>query len=969
VGDLRRLSRAWLVVAGVVLMLGMGGAVAAPAYADGPVWTISSSSSPTNFVRGDETGDDTYVLTVVDAGSESAGGTQVEVSDSLPSGLVASAISGEDVGNGQTLSCSLTPTLGCSYDGFEMAPGDVLRIDIRVKVGSGVGSSVVNSATVTGGGADAGASTRDATTISSAPAGFGISDFAAAWSGTQAGAPVNLTAGFTLNQVVENGEYQPAALPKDVEVKLPPGVLADTTTMPHCPPTGGCEKQAAVGVVFASLSSTVGGPPTPYSSLIYNLAPEPGELAAFAFELAGKWVRVQGSVSPENDYRTSLHVENISQIAGLLSMEMTLWGVPGAYNDPLAGPDRVLSEPERGFGPSGGGAIPFLIDGSACEAPGAASVLSVDSWANEGVFSEASSSIPALTGCNRLPFDPSLTVTPDINEADTPSGYEMDLTIPQPNEAGALASANLENAAVTLPEGAGISLSAADGLQACTEAQVALNSSAPSTCPDASKIGTVEVETSLLANPLQAATHSLQGAIYMAKPSENPLASPLAMYIVAEESQAGVRLKLAGQIEANPLTGQLTIVFRELPQLSISALDLRFFGGERSLLSTPPACGMAVATSELTPWSATAPAAPSSAFEIDSGIDGTSCSEPQPFSPSFRAESASAGETGAYDSLALFVSRTHQEQELSTIAIQAPAAVAQIFAGAQPCGEPQASVGGCTKASEVGVVAAKAGLGIYAPDLYGRIYLTGPYDGSAEGLSIVLPIDPAPLELGRVVVRASVAINPGTGRLDIASARLPSFAEGARLSLDELLLQFERGELKIDPTGCESLAVTGTITSTQGSSVSVSAEPLGAPSSPCSSVQAPSSETNGVSSVVSPNTTTVSLLATRLTTNARGLMTVKLTCAGAGACYGKLTLLGKAKNRDKSKRSKTTTIGTGSFSIPAGATATVKLALNARGRALLKAGHGRLSATLTISSPTPNQTHSEGVRLVRGKRD
>jgi hypothetical protein len=246
-----------------------------------------------------------------------------------------------------------------------------------------------------------------------------------------------------------------------------------------------------------------------------------------------------------------------------------------------------------------------------------------ESWGGE--TTSLSASFAQMTGCARLPFDPSLSIAPDVDAADTPSGYELDLNVPQNENPEGLASADLENAAVTLPEGVGISLSAADGLQTCTEAQVGLGSTAAVTCPNASKIGTVAIHTPLLANPLQ-------GAVYLATPNENPSASPLAIYISAVDPVAGVTIKLAGEIEANRLTGQLTIVLRELPQLPIGSLELHFFGGERSLLSTPPTCGLATSTSALTPWStlpggtsSSSAAAPSSSFEIEMGMDGTAC--------------------------------------------------------------------------------------------------------------------------------------------------------------------------------------------------------------------------------------------------------------------------------------------------------------------------------------------------------
>ena len=210
-------------------------------------------------------------------------------------------------------------------------------------------------------------------------------------------------------------------------------------------------------------------------------------------------------------------------------------------------------------------------------------------------------------------------------------------------------------------------------------------------------------------------------------------------------------------------------------------------------------CGLATSTSALEPWSGAAAAAPSSGFEIDAGMDGTACSAVQPFDPTFQATSTTAGQADAYGSLSLFVSRTAQEGQLGAIEIQAPPAVAQLFAGVPACGEPQAAEGACPAASEVGTATAQAGLGSFPADLNGEIYLTGAYGGAVQGLEIVLPVEPGPLELGDVVVRASVQIEPGTGRLRIATAPLPSFADGASLQFKALLLQLDRGRVPDQP--------------------------------------------------------------------------------------------------------------------------------------------------------------------------
>ena len=414
----------------------IGGASAAPAYAQSPVWAISSSSSPTNFAPGDETGDDKYVLTVVDAGGRSDAGSPIEVSDTLPTGITASAVSGEDLGNGHALVCNLTPKPTCTYEGFEMAPGDILRIEVTVKVNSGVAASVTNSVSVGGGGAATGAQAEDPTTISPNQAAFGISDFAATWSDTQAGAAVNLTAGFTFNQIVSGGKTYPAADDKQAVLSLPPGFIANPLAVPYCTigevSAGSCPLDTAVGVAFTSRSSG-GGASVQYSSLVYNTAPELGQLGALTVFLPGVPLRL--GMTLQTDGRLQLTAEDIPAV-GLISTTLTLWGIPAAYDG--AGPDHVQASGEPDFGDSGAGppAARFLTSAVSC---GAApdTTLSAESWEAPGIRLEAPSETPTLTGCNRLPFSPSLDVNPEVNYANAPSGYGIDVHLPQPRRTGA----------------------------------------------------------------------------------------------------------------------------------------------------------------------------------------------------------------------------------------------------------------------------------------------------------------------------------------------------------------------------------------------------------------------------------------------------------------------------------------------------------------------------------------------------
>jgi hypothetical protein len=731
---------------------------------------------------------------------------------------------------------------------------------------------------------------------------------------TQAGShPYDLTAEAVLEPNAHNTSADEV---KNLDFELPAGLIINPAAVPQ---------NNAVGMAQMSIAGKIA------SATVYNLTPAPGEFARFGFTLEGISVIADISVRTGSNYGMTLSIQDLPQ----WQMETVKLELGGAsYSAFVTLPTSCTD----------------TLD----------SVLSADSWAAPGVFVEASSATPALTGCNRLPFNPSISVAPDVSEAGEPSGYTLDLNIPQSEDPAGLASAELKEAAVTLPEGVAISLPAADGLQTCSQAQAGLSSPAPVTCPDASKVGQVAVRTPLLANPLQ-------GAVYLAAPSENPFSSLIAVYIVAEDAVSGVRIKLAGQMQANQVTGQLTIILRELPQLPISGLELHFFGGARALLSTPPTCGLATTTSTLTPSSGGAAVLASSSFEINSGANGTPCSDPLPFNPTFQA-TTTTNETGAYDSLKFLVTRADQEEQLSKIAIQAPPAVQEMFTGVPPCVEPQAAQGTCPASSGVGTVVLAVGSG---PDPYylsGGVYLTGAYRGASQGLEIVVPFNAGPFELGTVVARATEQINSQTGQMTIRSDPLPVIVDGIPLRLKGLALQLDRGEFELNPNNCEPPAITGTLTSTQGSSVAISTDPLGTSSTQCNPPQTAVSVPTA--SGVSPSTGSVSLDSPRITTTSGGKAAVKLTCTGTAICRGKLTLTVKTRGRGKKKtRSETTTIGTVTFSISPGKTAIVKVELNRAGRALLSAGHGRLSASLAILelAPSPESTEVKNVRLVQRK--
>ncbi|HEY7961338.1 MAG TPA: hypothetical protein VID29_05395 [Solirubrobacteraceae bacterium] len=350
--------------------------------------------------------------------------------------------------------------------------------------------------------------------------------------------------------------------------------------------------------------------------------------------------------------------------------------------------------------------------------------------------------------------------------------------------------------------------SAADGLQACSPAQIGLNDSNEPSCPDASKIGTVEIDTPLLPDPLQ-------GAVYLAQQGNNPFGSLLALYVTAEGD--GALLKLAGHVVADPVTGQLTTTFDDNPQLPFSELKLSFFGGPRAPLATPESCGTFTTSGDLMPWSAPFSGPDTlltDSFSIDTGCVGG-------FAPSFAAGSTGT-QAGGFTSFTATFSRGDQDQNLSSITLRTPPGLLGVLKSVPLCGEPQAAQGACGQESLIGHTTVGAGVGPHPFYLGGNVYLTGPYKGSPFGLSIVVPAVAGPFNLGTVVVRAAISVDPATTALTVTSDPLPTILQGIPLDLRTVNVTVDRPGFIFNPTSCEPLAVGGTITSTQGTQAPVS---------------------------------------------------------------------------------------------------------------------------------------------------
>jgi hypothetical protein len=799
--------------------------------------------------------DGQIVVTATNLGDADAKGalTPVSVADKLPAGLKATAIEGftepEVLGVHVPLECKLE-SLSCNFVGT-VPPYKQLEIRISV-IDEGASSGEINEASVSGGGAQSASATR-AIAIGGAQVQFGVEDYEmmpeeeGGALDAQAGShPFQLTTTLMLNQTIEPN--RPPALAKDLKFRLPTGLIGNPVPFPRCTDpqflssedfVNQCPNKTAIGVATVTVFiPTITREVATVTVPVFNLEPNVGEPARFGFDALNVPVFLDTSVRTGEDYGVTVSVDNITQAATFLGSQVTFWGVPG---DPRHDNSRGWSCIEDGFfqkfregtapcAPLGEQHPPPLLSLPTSCTGAMHTSMEADSWKGEGEFAslEASEPLPALDGCNQLPFSPSIGVAPDGQEASTPTGLTVNVHVPQEESLNAtgLAEADVKDTTVALPAGVVLNPAAADGLEACSEAQIGLSADAQPECPDASKVGTVEIKTPLLPN-------ALTGAAYLAAQDANPFGSLVALYVVAQDPVSGVLVKLAGEVKPDPVTGQLVSTFKATPQLPFEDFTLHFFGGERAPLGTPSSCGLYTTTTSIAPWSGGAPVAPSSAFEINTGPHGSPCASPLPFSPSLTAGTTSIQACG-FSPFAMTMSRPDGSQNLQAIQLKMPPGLSGLLSGVKLCGEPQADEGLCGPESEIGETIVSVGVGGEPFSVRGgKVFITEGYGGAPYGLSIVNPAKAGPydLEAGTscdcVVVRAKIEVDPITAALTITSDdsgpyKIPTILDGIPLQIQHVNVTINRPGFTFNPTNCEPMHITGSLDSTEGATSNLS---------------------------------------------------------------------------------------------------------------------------------------------------
>ncbi len=664
---------------------------------------------------------------------------------------------------------------------------------------------------------------------------YDIESAAAELSTTQAGAHPD----FTASLLLAAKEGLPYGLTRDVIVALPPGLFGNPGAFPECSGfefgtdvfASACPQDSQVGAIDVTVGGSING--TFFDSPIYNMPAPGGDVVArFGFYAAQYPAFINVRLDPET-HNLVAAVENSPSGAVLIEAVSTFWGVPA---DPIHDPERLTPAEAVGKeGAPGGGRdsnlpeTPFMTNPTSCES-GRTVTFTARSYQLPGVERTKTVPFPQITGCSALDFNPTTELKPTTSQGTTGSGLDYGLELPTqglrfPN---LNYGSELKRAEVVLPEGLTINPSEAEGLGVCSEADLARETydSGPNVgCPETSKIGNVVAETPVI-------DRDAEGSLYLAKPYENPFGSLLALYMVLKVPDRGVLVKLAGEVKLDPETGQITTVFDDIPQLPVANFRLHFREGARAPLVTPYSCGSYEAVSNMTPWANPGSVLPKgNAFSIDSGPDHGPCPSGglPPFRPGLTAGTLNNA-AGSYSPFNLRLTRTDAEQEITHFSIKLPPGLLAKLSGVPFCsdlaiaaakartgihgGEEELNAPSCPSASQIGTTLVGSGVGgvlVYVP---GKVYLAGPYNGSPLSIVAVTAAKAGPFDLGTVVVREALRVDPETAEVFVdatGSDPIPHIIQGVPVHLRDIRVYVDRPQFVLNPTDCTPTSTASTV--------------------------------------------------------------------------------------------------------------------------------------------------------------
>jgi hypothetical protein len=888
----------WLLLVGLVAV-GSASFFAATSIAQaalGPLYDIHTTWADQNLHPGEK---GVFYVQVRNIG-DASGSEDLKIEDHLPEGVVAKRIEFHEVQGelGSTLCTGVgTSTATCTVEAKDLgklnrgAPPGVtgetfvllptgylpeMRIDVAVSPSaSGAGT---NTATVSGGSGPGPVTEADEIPFGENAAGFGsvpshlVSDtFNAEYPfgnpSRQAGDhPYEQRVAFDLNgQYEENNEGDPIVglhgSLRTVELTLPRGMVGNPEATPKCPQVKFAESGATLSGTACPPQTQVGyvnikNPSLPAGQLsripIYNLQPPKGQAADFAFN-AGGFVQahIYPSLDPAQNYAIKTVTPEISNLVKVVGSEVTFWGVPG---DPSHQKYRFFSAKQPGDiaagAPWGSTPIrPLLTNPTDCGFDNGGARMRVGSYSEPGVLTpiQEYSNLDNVNGCSdpRFRFEPQIALQPTDLHAGAPTGLNVHLEVPQRNDevedakelyaengfVKGISTPPMKKAIVTFPEGMTLSPSAAQGLGSCTPEQIGLGTNQPVTCPDDSQYGTLILHT-----PILPENNPPKGFIYIAKQNDNPFHDFLSLYLVIEEPERGILVKIPGRVDLDPKTGQITTSFDELPQFPVSDMQMNFKGGARAALVNPSTCGRKTIRAEFFSWAdPSTPHVLNSSYDVTQKPDGSPCvnslAERQ-FKPQLETGTIS-NSAGAYSPFVLRLSRTDDDQEFSQLGVKLPEGLVAKFAGVGICSDAGISqalsretVAGdgaleqadpsCPASSQIGTTEVGTGVGVPLSWVPGNAYLAGPYHGAPLSLVVISPAVVGPYDLGVITVRTAVNVNSETAQGEALSDPFPQIFQGIPVRIRDIRLRLDRAKFTSNPTSCAEKQIHAHVTGTGG---------------------------------------------------------------------------------------------------------------------------------------------------------
>ena len=639
---------------------------------------------------------------------------------------------------------------------------------------------------------------------------------------------------FGITDFTFNGAWSEGNGIKVIRTDLPVGFSTNPQALPQCSLTefeaNECEANTKAGKQEVEISLEAFGLGLEKAEgTVYNLDPEPGIPLEFGIDIP---IVKLGGIHAHSLLKgfVSWHKEREATEEGIESGDYheffkleSSHSLSSGLEPPLLH-SRLFFEGNKGT--TGKGFL--LTTPTACPGP-QTSHLRVESYAGTVVTAKPYVTTPSASeeecgkvtlGLENLGLEKEdFSLTPSSKRADTPDGINAELKFPPVNTVSTeLENSDLKSSVVTLPEGLTLNPAAGRGLEACTPEELGVGTENESvSCPSRSVVGSAVLTVPGLP------PESLRGNIYLGEKAAGAITGPpYLIYVVTESKRYGQIVRIEGSIAPDPATGRLTATFANNPQGPFREFKLKFSGGPLANLANPLTCGAAVTKGVFTPFS---PLSSSLSlfpeFAVDSTPAGGSCPSTPPFAPT-QSTSVEPAQGGGSSTFTMNLERADGQQYVSKLRNVMPPGLVGIIPSVTQCGEPQASAGTCTSASQIGTVNVAAGAGSEPFNFPGKVYLTGPFEGAPFGLSIVVPSIAGPFNLGNVIARAKIEVDPHTAQVIATDNAVPSIVGGIPIRMKSLSISLNHQGFERNPTNCGVLATESTLTGSLGATASVS---------------------------------------------------------------------------------------------------------------------------------------------------